>query len=258
MVEHAHKLSRHGRVGMTMAKFWERYWTPRLRSIVKQVTKSCHTCKRFRAIAVANPPIGNLPRNRTEGNTAFQVVGVDYAGPIKYLKKSKREGKAYIILYACSLTRATYLELLPNQETSEFVRSLKRLIARRGRPQRIYSDNAKTFVAAAKWLRNIMKDERLHDWLSKFEIRWQFNTSRASWWDGQYERIIGLVKQAQYKTGGDTLLTWNALQDLLDIKVFLNNRPLSYVEDDIQLPLLTPNTWCSIDQTISQRKITTK
>ncbi|XP_028408199.1 uncharacterized protein LOC114530777 [Dendronephthya gigantea] len=243
IVEHAHKLSCHGGVGMTMAKFREKYWTPRLRNIVKRVTKSCHTCKRFRAIAVANPPIGNLPRDRTEGNTAFQVVGVDYAGPIKYLKKSKREGKAYIILYACSLTRATYLELLPNQETSEFVRSLKRLVARRGRPQRIYSDNAKTFAAAAKWLRNIMKDERLHDWLSKFEIRWQFNTSRAPWWGGQYERIIGLVKQALYKTGGGTLLTWNALQDhLLDIQVSLNNRPLSYVEDDIQLPLLTPNT----------------
>lgn len=39
------------------------------------------------------------------------------------------------------------------------------------------------------------------------------------------------------------MLTWNALQDLLlDIEVSLNNRPLSYVEDDIQLPLLTPNT----------------
>ncbi|XP_028412636.1 uncharacterized protein LOC114535535 [Dendronephthya gigantea] len=172
IVEHAHKLSCHGGVGMTMAKFREKYWTPRLRNIVKRVTKSCHTCKRFRAIAVANPPIRNLPRDRTEGNTAFQVVGVDYAGPIKYLKKSKRERKAYIILYACRLTRATYLGLLPNQETNEFVRNLKRLVARRGRPQRIYSDNAKTLVAAAKWLRNIMKDERLHDWLSKFEIRW--------------------------------------------------------------------------------------
>ena len=110
-----------------MVKFWEKYWTPRLRSIVKRVTKDCHTCKRFRAIAVANPPAGNLPRDGTEGNTALQVVGVDYAGPIKYLQKNKREGKAYVILYACSLTRATYLELLPNQETSEFLRSFATL-----------------------------------------------------------------------------------------------------------------------------------
>ena len=32
------------------------------------------------------------------------------------------------------------------------------------------------------------------------------------------------------------------LQDvLLDVEVALNNRPLSYVEEDVQLPLLTPN-----------------
>ena len=29
---------------------------------------------------------------------------------------------------------------------------------------------------------------------------------------------------------------------ILDVEVTLNNRPLTYVEDDIQLPVLTPNT----------------
>jgi hypothetical protein len=28
---------------------------------------------------------------------------------------------------------------------------------------------------------------------------------------------------------------------MLDIELVLNNRPLSYVEDDIQIPILTPN-----------------
>jgi hypothetical protein len=106
IVAHAHKLSCHGGVGMTTVKYREKYWTPRLRSIVKRVTKKCHTCKRFRAVAVANPPTGNLPKDWTKGSMAFQVVGVDYAGPIRYQTKARREGKAYIILYACSLTRA--------------------------------------------------------------------------------------------------------------------------------------------------------
>ena len=247
IVAHAHKLSCHGGVGMTMAKYREKYWTPRLRSIVKRVTKNCNTCRRFRAVAVANPPTGNLPKDRTEGNAAFQVVGVDYTGPLKYQTRAKREGKAYVILYACSLTRAVYLELLPSQGTNDFLQSLKRLIARRRRPQKIYSDNGKTFVAAAKWLRRIMSDERLHDWLAKFEIKWQFNTSRAPWWGGQFERIVGLVKQALYKAGGSTtlypILTWDMLQDLLlDVEVALNNRPLNYVESDLQLPVLTPNS----------------
>ena len=53
---------------------------------------------------------------------------------------------------------------------------------------------------------------------------------------------IGLVKQAFNKRVGNGTLTWSELQDvLLDVEVALNNRPLSYVEEDVQLPLLTPN-----------------
>ena len=66
----------------------------------------------------------NLPKDGTEGTAAYQVVGVDYAGPFRYRVGSKEE-KAYIILYAYSLTRALHLELLPNQETEELIRSPK-------------------------------------------------------------------------------------------------------------------------------------
>ena len=154
----------------------------------------------------------------------------------------ERKTRRTSYFYACSLTQGLYLELLPNQITEEFLRSLKRLIARRGRPEKIYSDNAKTFVAAAKWLKQIMADERLHNWLSEHEIKWQFNVSRAPWWGGQFEWMVSLVKQALYKSVGNNLLTWSELQDvLLDVEVALNNRPLSYVEEDVQLPVLTPN-----------------
>lgn len=103
----------------------------------------------FQVKAAARPPTGNLLRDRTEGSRIFQVIGVDFAGPIKYRLTQKREGKLYIILNACSLTQAPYLELSKSMETSEFLRSLKRLVARKVRPQKIFSDNVKTFVAAA-------------------------------------------------------------------------------------------------------------
>ena len=51
-----------------------------------------------------------------------------------------------------------------------------------------------------------------------------------------------LVKRAFNKTVGNGKLTWGKPQDvLLDVQVTMNNRPLSYVEEDIQLPILTPN-----------------
>ena len=168
-------------------------------------------------------------------------MGVDYAGPIKFKATEKREGKAYLILYSCSLTRALYLDLARSLETSEFLVSLKGLIARRGRPRTIYSDNGITFIGAAAWIKQVQNDEKLNDFLARHQITWKFNLSRAPWWGGQFERMIGLVKTTMRKTIGNAYLTFDELKEVfLDVEIALNGRPLSYVEDDAQLPVLTP------------------
>ena len=242
LVEDAHAETLHGGVGLTMSKIREKYWVPKLRQLSKQIIRKCYGCKRFQARAFANPPTGNLPKERTEGEVPFQVIGIDFAGPIYYKQAPKREGKSYIILYTCSLMRALHLELLPDMTCEEFLGSFKRFIAVRGLPRKVILDNGKTFVAAAKWLWKIMQNERLNDFLAHHEVIWQFNLSRAPWWGGMFERLVGLVKAALYKVIQGAKLTFNELQSiLLDIQIILNNRPLSYCEDDIQLPILTPN-----------------
>ena len=137
---------------------------------MKRIVKKCLGCKRFQAAALAVPPPGLLPRDRTEGSTPFQVVAVDYAGPIKFKATERREGKAYLILYACSLTRALYLDLARSLQTGEFLLSLKGLIARRGRPTAIYSDNGSTFIGAAAWIKQVQNDEKLNDFLARHQI----------------------------------------------------------------------------------------
>ena len=38
-------------------------------------------------------------------------------------------------------------------------------------------------------------------------------------------------------------LTWAELEEvLLDIEIILNNRPLTYIEEEIDYPILTPNS----------------
>ena len=55
--------------------------------------------------------------------------------------------------------------------------------------------------------------------------------------------MVGLVKRSLYKTIGNGFLSWTELDEvILDVEVSLNNRPFSYVEDDEQLPVLTPNS----------------
>ena len=115
-------------------------------------------------------------------------------------------------------------------ETEEFISALKRFNARKGRPEKIYSDNDRTFVSAAKWQRNVMQDEWLREFLTKLNIKLSFNL-------GQFERTIGLVKQVFNGSVGNGTLTWSELQDVLrDVEV-----ALSYVEEDVQLTVLTSN-----------------
>jgi len=142
LVQDAHMLTLHGGVGLTMFYIRHDYWIPRLRHLTKKVNRGCFGCKKFQAAAFESPPPGNLPTDRTTGSVPFQIVGEGYASLTSYKISTKRgDGKAYILLFACSLTRAIHLELLNDQTTKSFIMSFKRFIARRGRPQKVYSDN---------------------------------------------------------------------------------------------------------------------
>ena len=240
VVEQAHLSTLHGGVATTMAKVRERYWVPKLRQLVKQVRSNCWGCKRFRVKAFDEPPPGPLPKTRTEGSTPFEIVGVDFAGPIRY-RKGKSEKKAYLALFACSLCRAVHLELLRSLEAAEFVRCLKKFLVRRGKPKLIYSDNGSTFKATDKWLKLVQGDERVGGVLTEHCIEWRFNLSRAAWWGGQFERLIGLFKRSFRRTIGNGTLEFEELEEVvLDVERALNDRPLSYLENDVELPVLTP------------------
>jgi hypothetical protein len=56
----------------------------------------------------------------TTPGAAFEVIGVDFARPMKF-RKSSKEGKSYLVIFACSLSRTVHLELLRNLETSTFI-----------------------------------------------------------------------------------------------------------------------------------------
>ena len=106
MVHDVHVLSLHGGVGLTMTLIRQKYWVPRLRRLTKKVIRGCYGCKTFQVATFANPPTASLPTDRTEGSVPFEVLGVYFAGPNPYKLSPKKEGKAYILLFACSLTRA--------------------------------------------------------------------------------------------------------------------------------------------------------
>ena len=85
------------------------------------------------------------------------------------------------------------------------------------------------------------QDEKMSD--DKQRLGVQRNEEGVLVCKGQFERMVGLVKSALYKSIGNGCLSKSEIQDvLLDIEVTLNNRPLGYQKDDVQMPTLTPNS----------------
>ena len=109
-----------------------------------------------------------MPADRIILDLPFKIIGTDYAGRFLCKSKGKKERKVHLLLF---LSRAIHLEVLPDQNTQEFLHGLKRLSARRGKPKVIYSDNAKTFVTASNWIEKINKDELMQEYLIKGKIQ---------------------------------------------------------------------------------------
>ena len=85
--------------------------------------------------------------------------------------------------------------------------------------------------------------KKMQEYLITEQIKWKFHLSRAQWQGGQLERMVGLVKPSLFKATGRANLTKQELdENLLDLEIVLNNRPLICIEEDIQMPVLTPNT----------------
>ena len=135
-----------------------------------------------------------------------------------------------------------HLKLCRNLSTDEFKRSLRGFVARRGSPKLMVSDSAKTFVAAKKWLETLQRDEEVNNYVASQSITWKFNLSRAPWWAGFFERLIGIMKSALSKVVGKAMLTFAELEDtLLDVECFMSNRPLVYLGEELEGRAVTPN-----------------
>ena len=186
--------------------------------------------------SVPTPP---LPKSRVLQSQAFQFTGIDYAGP-HYVRDqgNQTSSKVYICLFTCAAVRAIHLELVEDQTTQAFLRAFRRFISRRGVPECIISDNAKTFKAGAQELQTIknqvLKPNASQQFLANHNITWKFITERAPWWGGFYERLIGLVKRCLKKTIGKAYLNMIELNTILiEVEAVLNSRPLTYPYVDI-------------------------
>ena len=237
-----HKRVHHNGLAATLAELRSKFWVTKGRQTVKRVIKTCRTCIRVQGKAYSIPPTCALPEFRVETVPPFTNVGVDFAGPLYYKTKQAKMEKCYIVLYSCCTTRAIHLDLVDNLSGPTFILSLRRFTARRGTPSIINSDNAKTFKFTAKFLSRLANDNSFLGFLQEKRVVWKFNLERSPWWGGYFERMVGCVKRCLRKVLGKAKLTFDELNTLLlEIEGTLNNRPLTYVYDDVHIQPLTPS-----------------
>ncbi|GFS99472.1 integrase catalytic domain-containing protein [Trichonephila clavipes] len=93
----------------------------------------------------------SLPADRVRDAGVFEVIGIDLAGPL-FLKNGE---KVWVVLYTCAVYRAVHLELVTALSTNNFLLSLRRFIARRGRPSVVYTDNGINFRGAVREFKNL-------------------------------------------------------------------------------------------------------
>lgn len=251
IIREAHESTLHGTELLTQAYLRNQYHIPRMSEKVSQIIHQCVTCFRF---AKYNQQIlmGSLPKDRTTFARPFSHAGVDYAGPLTikaYRGRCKKFLKSYVAVFICLCTKAVHLELVSDLTTLAFLAAFKRFVGRRGRCQRMYSDNGTTFVGANKRLK---EDIRLAEqtWKSELEpdfhemgTEWHFIPPSTPHFGGLWEAAVKSTKTHLKKTIGSSCLTFEELTTILvQIEAVLNSRPLCPMSDrPNEFNFLTPS-----------------
>lgn len=203
-------------------------------------------CPNFRCVKTYSiqQQMAVLPEERLSADQAFEFISLDYAGPI-YYKQFKDDGqsivmkKCYIALFCCFVTRCVHLELILDASTEEFLNALRLLIARRGRPARIHSDNQTAFVKADKELKKLLGAinwSKVDSFAAKNKIDWSFTVPYTPHMNGSSEAMVKQAKRYLRIIVGQASLTLRQLQVLLgEIEQTLNSRPLQPVTDFVPI-----------------------
>ena len=93
---------------------------------------------------------------------------------VLYVKLPEGENKLYICLFTCGLTRTVHLQVVNNLNIETLVQAFCRFISRKLLPQLMLSDNASTYLAAAKDLEQLLSSPKLEGALNSRGIKWQF------------------------------------------------------------------------------------
>lgn len=246
IAEFKHREILHKSAADTIAHIRIEYWVPCILQLVKDVIKHCIPCKTVFGRHYPKPIPAPLQSLRLRDSNPFVCSGVDFTGAIPNIidpSNPTENMKVYILLFTCASTRCIHLEVTKDMSLDTFMLAFRRFCAYRSTPQYILSDNAQTFLAADKTIRELLSSPELTHELANRNIEWINIPVKAPWYGGFYERLVQGVKRHLRISMGKSRIRFTELQTLTtEIMCLMNDRPITATYTDLGSPSpLTPS-----------------
>lgn len=251
IIRQEHERNLHSGAKTTIYAIRQRFWSLSIGSTVNSILKKCITCFKCKP-AESVVKMGDLLTTRINPSEPFSNCGVDYTGPLMIKERKHRNLKiikSYVCICVCFATKAAHIELVSDMTSEAFCGALKRFVARRGKPEKIYSDNGTNFVGAFREINEIYElfqneqfKNKLNDFCLESRISWQFIPPNAPHYGGLWESSVKSAKVHLYWVVRNAHLTFEEITTLLcEIEAILNSRPITPLSNDpCDISCLTP------------------
>jgi hypothetical protein len=204
-------------------------WIIHGRALADSIKARCTEC-RLKEKKCMEQKMGPLPDHRVQMGAMFQSVAVDLFGPVEYQQhvKKRQVGKGWGVVFVCTTTSALHVEFMNTYSTDSFLMALRRFMSIRGTPTRFQSDRGEQLVAAAKQVAS-WDFKEVVQWAGKKGIEWTLVPTGGQHFNGQAERMIGLIKQQLWRTfEGKKLTHEETLTILAEAVQKINSRALTW------------------------------
>jgi len=235
----------HVGVEWSLSRLRSKFWVTQGRSLLRKVKADCITCRKMYA-PTCTQKMADLPAERVApGYAPFSMVGTDCFGPVM-VKYGRSQAKRFVCLFTCFATRSVHLEVLHSMDTDSVINALRRFIARRGTPLKIWSDQGTNYVGCKNELARSVKqinNSRFYEFCNRQNIEWVFNPPYAPHMGGVFERMVQTVKRVLNAVVDNARLTDETLCTFLcETENMVNSRPITKVSSDASdQAALTPN-----------------
>ena len=244
ILRHFHEATLHGGGQLTLNSSRSEYWIVRGKTLANKFIRKCVKCSRFSSEIPAQL-MADLPSERVTPTKPFVNVGIDLAGPIII----KPDNKTWIAVFVCFSTKAVHIELVTDLTKDSCIAALKRFVARRGLPEKIFSDNGTNFIGARNDIAKVQSlfskdtnENSIKNYINSRGIEWITIPPRAPHFGGLWEAAIKSMKRHLRRCVGTQILTHDELNTfVIQIEGILNSRPLTPMSaDPNDLQPLTP------------------